>query len=255
MMKNLLRPLFRRGLLLAMLGLAQQVAAQTTVTGKVTFSEDGSTLPGVSVILKGTTTGTSTGADGTYSLTVPDRNGSLVFSFIGYLSQEVSLGGRATVDVSMAPDVQALNEVVVVGYGSQLKKEITGAVQTISSRELKDIPVSQVTQKLQGRLAGVQINQTTGKPGQGMSVRIRGQLSVSAGSDPLYVVDGFPITGSIGALNPDEIEDITILKDAASTSLYGSRAANGVVLINTKKGKPGQTNVSFNTFVGLQQVP
>ena len=255
-MKNFLRSLLRKGLFLAVLCLAPWVAsAQTTVTGRVTASEDGSTLPGVSVIVKSTTTGTSTGADGTYSLTVPDGNGTLVFSFIGYATAEVALEGRSTVNASMGPDVQSLNEVVVVGYGSQLKKEVTGAVQTISSRELKDIPVSQVTQKLQGRLAGVQINQTTGKPGQGMSVRIRGQLSVSAGSEPLYVVDGFPITGSIGALNPDEIEDISILKDAASTSLYGSRAANGVVLINTKKGKAGQTNVSFNTFVGLQQVP
>ncbi len=147
------------------------------------------------------------------------------------------------------------SEIVVVGYGSQLKKNVTGAVQTIGSKEIKDIPVSQVTQKLQGQLAGVQINQTTGKPGQGMSVRIRGQLSVSAGSDPLYVIDGFPITGDIGAMNPDEIEDISILKDASSTSLYGSRAANGVVLITTKKGKSNGTNVSFNTFVGMQEVP
>ncbi|RYF71031.1 MAG: TonB-dependent receptor, partial [Cytophagaceae bacterium] len=169
--------------------------------------------------------------------------------------KEVAVGNQTSLTVALAPDDQTLNEVVVVGYGSQLKKEITGAVQTVSAAEIKDLPVSQIGQKLQGRLAGVQINQTTGKPGQGISIRIRGQVSVTAGSDPLYVVDGFPITGNIAQLNPDEIEDLTVLKDAASTSLYGSRAANGVVLITTKKGKPGQTNISFNTYAGVQQVP
>ena len=179
---------------------------------------------------------------------MPGANRTLVVSSVGYALQEVPVNNRKTINITVSPDTKALGEVVVVGYGSQLKKEVTGAVQTINAKELKDLPVSQVTQKLQGRLAGVQINQTTGKPGQGMSVRVRGQLSVSAGSDPLYVIDGFPITGNIGALNPDEIEDISVLKDAASTSLYGSRAANGVVLITTKKGKKGQTNVSLNTY-------
>jgi TonB-linked SusC/RagA family outer membrane protein len=225
-----------------------------TVTGKVT-DENGSGLPGVSILLKGTTTGTVSDSEGSFSLSVPDAGGTLVLSSVGYLSKEAVIGSNSTINVQLDPDSKALTEVVVVGYGSQLKREITGSVQTVKSEELKDIPVSQVTQKLQGRLAGVQINQTTGKPGQGMSVRIRGQVSVSAGSDPLYVIDGFPITGNIGAMNPDEIEDISILKDAASTSLYGSRAANGVVLITTKKPKAGQTNVSLNAFYGTQNVP
>jgi TonB-linked SusC/RagA family outer membrane protein len=225
------------------------------VKGKVT-DENGAGLQGVSVLAKGTSKGTGTDANGNFLLSVPTLNGTLVVSSVGYGSQEVAINNRASVNIRLTSGgAQALGEVVVVGYGSQLRKEVTGAVQTINAKELKDIPVSQVTQKLQGRLAGVQINQTTGKPGQGMSVRIRGQVSVSAGSDPLYVIDGFPITGSIGALNPDEIQDISILKDAASTSLYGSRAANGVVLITTKKAKKGQTNVSFNTFGGVQQVP
>jgi TonB-linked SusC/RagA family outer membrane protein len=225
-----------------------------TITGKV-IDEDNQSLPGVNVLFKGSSSGTITDMEGKYSLSVPDANGTLVFSYIGYTTQEVPLNGRTTINVTLAADIKALSEVVVVGYGSQLKKEVTGSVQTVNAAELKDIPVSTVAQKLQGRLAGVQINQTTGKPGQGMNVRIRGQLSVTGGSDPLYVVDGFPITGNLNAINPDEIEDITILKDAASTSLYGSRAANGVVLITTKKGKAGQTNVSFNTFAGLQKVP
>lgn len=222
------------------------------VKGKVT-GQNGDALIGVSVSIKGTNRGTQTDVEGTYKLDAPN-NAVLVFSFVGYAVNEVVFTGQKEINVSLTLDEKLLSEIVVVGYGSQLKKNVTGAVQTIGSKEIKDIPVSQIGQKLQGQLAGVQINQTTGKPGQGMNIRIRGQLSVSAGSDPLYVIDGFPITGSIGAMNPDEIEDISILKDAASTSLYGSRAANGVVLITTKKGKTG-TNISFNTFVGLQEVP
>ena len=255
-MKNTLRKKMRYLLMLHLLFIttAGAWAQSTTITGRVT-SETGDGLPGVTVVVKGTTIGASTDMEGNYSLAVPDGNGTLVISFIGYSPQEVPINNRSTINISLAPDTQALEEVVIVGYGSQLEREITGSVQTVDAAELRDIPVSQVTQKLQGRLAGVQINQATGKPGQGMSVRIRGQLSVTGGSDPLYVVDGFPITGNIGAINPDEIEDITILKDAASTSLYGSRAANGVVLITTKSGRPGETNVSFNTFAGIQQVP
>ncbi|WP_146901320.1 SusC/RagA family TonB-linked outer membrane protein [Adhaeribacter aerolatus] len=229
-------------------------AQNTSIKGKVT-DEQGSGLPGVTVLVKGTTNGTATDATGAYSLNVPGGTGTLVVSFVGYQTKEVAINNQSSINITLAPDAKALEEVVVVGYGSQLKKEVTGAVQTVSAKEIKDIPVSQVTQKLQGRVAGVQINQATGKPGQGMSVRIRGQLSVSGGSDPLYVVDGFPITGGIGALNPDEIEDISILKDAASTALYGSRAANGVVLITTKRGKIGQTNVSVSAYGGIQQVP
>jgi TonB-linked SusC/RagA family outer membrane protein len=235
-------------------GINYSYAQSKTVSGKVTSSEDGSPIPGVNIIVKNTTTGSVTDVNGDYSIAVEESD-ILVFSSIGYATTEVPVAGKSVINVRLEVDVQSLQEIVVVGYGSQLKKEVTGAVQTVTGKELKDLPVSQLSQKLQGRLAGVQINQTTGKPGQGMSVRIRGQLSVSGGSDPLYVVDGFPITGNIGAINPDEIEDITILKDAASTSLYGSRAANGVVLITTKKGKEGQTNVSFSTFVGMQQVP
>ncbi|WP_460911762.1 SusC/RagA family TonB-linked outer membrane protein [Spirosoma areae] len=233
---------------------AAAVPTDVAVAGKVT-DEKGTGLPGVSVVVKGTTQGTTTDGVGNFRLSVPNTRSVLVFSFVGYGSREVVVGNETSLTVSLSPDDQTLNEIVVVGYGSQLKKEITGAVQTISAQEIKDLPVSQIGQKLQGRLAGVQINQTTGKPGQGISIRIRGQVSVSAGSDPLYVIDGFPITGSIGQLNPDEIDDITILKDAASTSLYGSRAANGVVLITTRKGKPGQTSISFNTYAGVQQVP
>lgn len=227
--------------------------AFSQIKGTVTGS-DGATLVGVNVSVKGTTKGTQTGVDGTYRIDA-SKGSILVYSFVGFTAKEVTVSNQTEINVTLELDEKLLGEVVVVGYGSQLKKNVTGAVQTIGAREIKDIPVSQVGQKLQGQLAGVQINQTTGKPGQGMSIRIRGQLSVSAGSDPLYVIDGFPITGDIGAMNPDEIEDISILKDASSTSLYGSRAANGVVLITTKKGKSAGTSVTFSTFAGIQQVP
>ena len=227
---------------------------EKTITGTV-YSSDGERLPGANVIQKGTSNGTLTDAEGNYRLQLIEGADILVFSFIGYVSEEIAVNEQSVIDVRLLSDVMSLSEVVVVGYGTQLKREVTGAVQTVDAQELQDLPVAQVTQKLQGRLAGVQINQTTGKPGQGMSVRIRGQLSVSGGSDPLYVVDGFPITGDIGSINPDEIQEISVLKDAASTALYGSRAANGVVLITTKKGKPGQTNISFTAYAGVQEVP
>ncbi|TLV02960.1 SusC/RagA family TonB-linked outer membrane protein [Dyadobacter luticola] len=241
-------------LALSPLHVSSSVNVDRTIKGQV-LDDTGAGLPGASVVLKGTTTGTVSDAEGNFTINAPESGGTLIISSVGFLTQELPLGSSSTVNIKLATDSKALTEVVVVGYGSQLKKEITGAVQTIKADEIKDMPVSQVTQKLQGKLAGVQINQTTGKPGQGMSIRIRGQLSVSAGSDPLYVIDGFPITGSIGNMNPDEIEDITILKDAASTSLYGSRAANGVVLITTKKSTNGKTNIGLNVYVGTQKVP
>lgn len=230
------------------------IAQTKPVTGTIK-TPTGEPLAGATISVKGTTVATTSDAAGNFTITVPPTGKTLFVSFVGMETKEVTLTGETNLDVSMTASSNDLADVVVIGYGSQLKRAVTGAVQTINTKELRDLPVSQITQKLQGRLAGVQINQTTGKPGQGMSVRIRGQFSISAGSDPLYVVDGFPITGNIGALNPDEIENISVLKDAASTSLYGSRAANGVVLITTKFAKKGQTNVALNTFVGVQQVP
>lgn len=241
--------------LLAAMLLSFASYAQSTISGVVRSEGDNETIPGVSVLVKGTTRGTVTDLDGKFQVEAAAGE-VLSVSYIGYATKEITIqGGQTQYDITLASSMSDLTEVVVVGYGSQLKKEITGSVQTIDGDDLMDIPATQIAQKLQGQLAGVQINQTTGRPGQGMNVRIRGQLSVSAGSDPLYVVDGFPITGDISTLNPDEIQDITILKDAASTSLYGSRAANGVVLITTKRGKEGQSSVSLNVYRGLQNVP
>src|SRR6218665_3624607 len=229
-------------------------AQSNQVSGTVT-DQDGAGIPGVNIRIKGTAQGTSSNANGTYSLEAVDANAVLIFSSIGFLTQEISAEGRTLVDAVMQADMKSLDEVVVVGYGSQFQKEVTGAVQQIKAEELKDLPVAQITQKLQGRMAGVQINQITGKPGEGMQVRIRGQVSILAGSDPLYVVDGFPIVGGINSINPDEIENISVLKDAASTSFYGSPPANGVILITTKRGKSGKTTVDINSYYGIQQVP
>lgn len=229
-------------------------AQQRTIHGQITDASTGLPVPSATIGVKGSGQGTVSDAKGQFSLKAA-ANDSLIFSSVGYLTKTLYVGNQSNLSLQLQPNNKLLDQVVVVGYGTQMKKEVTGAVQTIDVTKLRDLPVSQVTQKLQGKLAGVQINESTGKPGQGMSVRIRGQLSVSAGSDPLYVVDGFPIVGNIGSLNPDEIQDISILKDAASTSLYGSRAANGVVLITTKHGHKGETNIGFNTYVGMQEVP
>jgi TonB-linked SusC/RagA family outer membrane protein len=244
------------GFLLLTLCISISSFGQTqTITGVVVSVPDNEPIPGALVSIKGTQKGTVTDIDGSFSIQAAPGE-TLVFSFVGFVAKEVAVvAGQSTVNVSLEYSTSDLSEVVVVGYGSQIKREVTGAIQSVTGEDLADMPVSSTAQKLQGRLAGVQINQTTGKPGQGMNVRIRGQLSVSGGSQPLYVVDGFPITGDINQINPDEIADITVLKDAASTSLYGSRAANGVVLITTKKGKQGQTNVGFNVYTGFQNVP
>lgn len=244
------------GFLLLTLCISISSFGQTqTITGVVVSVPDNEPIPGALVSVKGTQKGTVTDIDGSFSIQAAPGE-TLVFSFVGFVAKEVAVvAGQSTVNVTLEYSTSDLSEVVVVGYGSQIKREVTGAIQSVSEAELADLPVSSTAQKLQGRLAGVQINQTTGKPGQGMNVRIRGQLSVSGGSQPLYVVDGFPITGDINQINPDEIQEISVLKDAASTSLYGSRAANGVVLITTKKGKQGQTNIGFNVYTGIQNVP
>lgn len=230
------------------------LAQQRSINGKLTDASTGQPVPNASITIKGSTRGTVSDVQGRFSLQVNNAD-SLIITSLGYLPQTVYVGNQNAIDLKLALNNNQLDQVIVVGYGTQRKKDVTGAVQTVDMGKLQDLPVSQIAQKLQGKLAGVQINQNTGQPGKGMSVRIRGQLSVSAGSEPLYVVDGFPIVGNIGSLNPDEIESISILKDAASTSLYGSRAANGVVLITTKSAKLGQTSINVNAYVGMQEVP
>jgi TonB-dependent starch-binding outer membrane protein SusC len=225
------------------------------IRGAVT-SESGEGLPGVNVLLKGTSTGTTTDVNGAYALSVPDASagGTLVFSYIGFITQEVPISNRSVIDVVLASDVQALSEVVVVGYGTQQRRDITGAVATLSADRIKDLPVSALTESIAGQIAGVQVQQTTGAPGAGLTVRVRGTGSISAGNSPLYVVDGYPLgVENISSINPNDIASIEVLKDASAAAIYGSRGANGVVLITTKRGKAGRTRVDVDMFTGFQQ--
>ncbi|SDN06297.1 SusC/RagA family TonB-linked outer membrane protein [Siphonobacter aquaeclarae] len=221
------------------------------VTGTVTAGK--APLPGVSVAVKGTTTGTVTDAAGKYSLNIPGPDAVLVFTSVGYVSKEVPVGGRTVVDVALDEDQKQLNEVVVVGYGTQKKVNVTGAVATVSGDEMIRRPVTNPTSMLQGTMPGVQITQGTGEPGnEGLSIRIRGTGTFSgAGSDPLVLIDG--VQGNLSDLNPNNIENVSVLKDAASASIYGARAANGVILVTTKKGSEGRFRVQYSGNYALYQ--
>ena len=226
--------------------------AALTVSGTVTAQADGVGIPGVNVVVKGTATGTVTDVEGTYSINAPDQGGVLVFSSIGYITQEVAVNGRTTLDVALIEDVQSLDEVVVVGYGTVKKSDITGSVASVESEEIKAFPTANVMQSLAGRAAGVQVKQNTGAPGGAISVRIRGTNSIVGGNEPLYVVDGFPVSSPEG-LNNSSIESVEILKDASAVAIYGSRASNGVVLITTNRGSAGETQVTVESSLGFQR--
>lgn len=224
-----------------------QASAQNAVTGKVT-TESGETLPGVNVVLKGSTTGTITDVEGNYRIEATE--GTLVFSFIGYQGQEVEIAGRSVVDVAMSEDVTTLEQVVVIGYGEQQRKDITTAVVVVDEQSIRDRPMVSAAEALQGKAAGVQVVSPSGKPGGDISVRVRGATSVSASNEPLYVVDGVPTT-DIQGLNPHDIASMSVLKDASSAAIYGLRASNGVVLITTKRGSADQPTVRFNAYTGF----
>ena len=222
------------------------------ITGKVT-SAAGEPLPGVTVLVKGTTNGTATDASGNYTLSVPETAGTLIFSFIGYTTQERSFSGPGAINITLADDAKALEEVVVTGYGTQQKSDITGAVASVKGEEVAQIPTPSVAQALQGRAPGVQITANSGSPGAGSSVRIRGVASVN-NVDVLYVVDGVQLSSAQGInfLNNEDIASVEVLKDASSAAIYGSRAAGGVILITTKKGRANASNVNFSAYTGVQ---
>ena len=227
--------------------------SERTVTGSVRAA-NGESLPGVSVIVKGTTNGVITDVDGHFSIKIAEQDAALEFSFIGYSTQVISITQKNVIDVVLLEDILSLDEVVVVSYGTQKKRDLTGAVSKVDASGLSDLPVGQLGQKLQGQVAGVQVNQTTGRPGEGMAFRIRGAASINGGNEPLFVVDGMAISSGLSSINPDEIESFSILKDASATSLYGSRASNGVVLITTKGAKKGKTSVGFKASYGIQSL-
>ena len=227
---------------------------QKSVSGKVTDSS-GATLPGVSVILKGTTNGTITDSNGKYELSKIPANAVLQFSFVGMKTKEITLGNKTIVNVILVEESVGIEEVVAIGYGTQRKSDLTGSVASVSANNLKERAVTSFGEALIGQIAGVQIQQINGAPGgEGLSVRVRGTGSITQSSEPLYVVDGYPMEGgAFRLLNPSDIESMQVLKDASSTAIYGSRGANGVVIINTKKGKSGAPTINFNVFGGVQQ--
>uniref|UniRef100_F4C3K1 TonB-dependent receptor plug n=1 Tax=Sphingobacterium sp. (strain 21) TaxID=743722 RepID=F4C3K1_SPHS2 len=235
------------------------------VVGNVTAS-DGSPLPGVSVKVKGGVAGTSTDLDGKFQLRRLTGKETLLFTFVGYKPQEVSLQGRRSLQVRLEEDFTSLEEIVVIGYGTQSRKELTGSVSSVKATELQKVASASFTGAIQGKVPGVTISQTTGAPGGATSVRIRG-VGTTGGNEPLYVIDGFPVGGGgmtvggstdrvdgMSIVNPNDIESIEILKDAAAASIYGARAANGVILITTKRGKEGVTTAELNAYGGLQQL-
>ncbi len=227
------------------------------VTGKVT-DEAGLGMPGINIIVKGTSLGTTTDSEGTYNLGVPgDQSAAtLVFSFIGYTTQEVAISNRSTINVTMAADVTALTEVVVVGYGTQEKRDITASISSISGEAITKIPTGNTMDAMKGQIAGVDILQNGGRPGQPSTITVRGRRSLTASNEPLFVIDGIPMTAGISSISdfsPADIASIEVLKDAASQAIYGSRGSNGVILITTKRGEPGKTMVSYNGSYGVSE--
>ncbi|MEH6307673.1 TonB-dependent receptor [Olivibacter sp. CPCC 100613] len=228
------------------------VQAQHAVKGRV-VDESGNGFPGASIQVKGTTIGTKTNEDGYYSLNVPSEDAALVFSYMGYIPQEVKVSGQTLININLSQNAEILSEVVVVGYGTQRKESVTGSVASISGSDLNQVPTPNISQALQGRLPGVQLAQTSTRPGATMQIRIRGTRSLTADNNPLIVLDGIPFPGSIGDINPNDIKSIDVLKDASATAIYGSRGANGVILVTTNKGRQGeQAKFSYNAYYGAQ---
>jgi TonB-dependent SusC/RagA subfamily outer membrane receptor len=243
-------------IILALILVVPVVNAQTlTVKGRVTGVSDADPLPGVSVVIKGTQRGTTTNAEGGFQIDVPDQATVLVFSFVGYKSIEEIVGARTDFAVRLTPENKLLEEVVVVGYGTQSKRAVTGAVISINYDKFKDRSFSNVTQSLAGTLPGVNISQSQGAPGASPVIKIRGVSSITAGTNPLIVVDGVPLENfNLNLINPQDIESVEVLKDASSAAIYGSRGSSGVILVTTKMGKPGKVNVSANVEYGSQKV-
>ncbi len=252
---KLLRWVFAVSLILNAFHSFGQVAS---LKGKV-IDERSQGIPGVSVLEKGTSNGTVTGTDGSYSLELKNADAIVVFSYIGYTTEEIQVNNKTEINIKLVPDLQTLGEVVVVGYGEQQKKDLTGSISTVNSKDIQKVQVSSVDQALQGQVAGVQISTTSGAPGGGVNVLIRGVSSITGGVQPLFVIDGYPITNTgvgnpLNTINPADIESVDVLKDASATAIYGSRGSNGVIIITTKKGKSGAPRIEFNSYVGFQEV-
>lgn len=236
--------------LIALFFVLQVQAQERVINGTVSDGSTGEPLPGATILIKGTTNGTTTGLDGEFTLNYSVGD-ILSVSFIGYLSEEIELVSQTNITIKLTPDLTQLEEVVVTGYSSIRKSNITGAVSTVESKELSKLPVTDIDRALAGKVSGVRVNQATGAPGDAVSIRIRG-VGTIGNNDPLYVIDGIPTKGALNVISPSDIESISILKDASSAAIYGSRSANGVVVITTKKGKSGKQTVSYNGHYGIQ---
>ncbi len=231
----------------------KETPQQIVVTGNVT-DEDGNTLPGVNIIIKGTLKGFTTDADGNYTLQVDSPDAILVFSFLGYRTQEVTVDNQTQIDVTMVTDIIGLEEVIAIGYGSQRRNDLTGSITSVNSEQLEPTLNTNLFKSLQGTVAGLRITQNNFEPGASQEIRIRGENSLSASNNPLIILDGIPYTGDMNDINPYDIESVSILKDASSTAIYGARSANGVIIVTTKTGKPGKLSINFNSTVGLSSV-
>lgn len=238
-------------LMLLLISCHLNILAQGKIITGVILDKTGETVIGASVLVKGTTNGTITDVDGNFTLNNVQENAVLQVSFVGYKTQDIALKGQSNVKVTLEEDTEVLDEVVVIGYGSVKKSTLTGAVAKMDTKGIQDRPLARPETALQGQLAGVTVRTTTGEPGADMQIRVRGAASVNANSDPLYVVDGVPMT-TLSGINPADIASIEVLKDAASAAIYGSRGSNGVVIVTTQKGKTGKPKVSFNASVGFQ---
>lgn len=250
-------------------------AQQKTITGSVIDEDTGEALPGVTIVIEGTTSGTVTDLDGNFSIKVPDENSVVAFSFVGYVSQRKPVKGVSSFKISLKNDLMKLSEVVVVGYGVVKKSDVTGAVTSIKQEDFNNVSSATPEQLIQGRISGVQITQNNGEPGAASSIRIRGASTIRSGQQPLYVVDGIPLdmstssptgvsangissgqaTNPLNFINPNDIESFDILKDASATAIYGSRGANGVVLITTKKGKEGVSSIEYSAYASISNLP
>ena len=245
----------QRLLLLSLLCLlATTLYAQThTINGTITDTKTGEKMEGVSISADNQKYGAITDKNGAYTITVGKKTQTLAISFVGYTPQNIPINGKTVIDITLEPQLGTLNDVILIGYGTSRKKDLTGSIASISAKDVDQIPITRPDQMIQGRASGVQVIQTNSAPGGNVSIRIRGTNSINSSNEPLFVVDGFPGAGDLNTINPSDIESIEILKDASATAIYGSRGANGVVLITTKKGKPGAQTVSFENYYGLQR--
>ncbi len=230
------------------------VWAQRTLSGKVSDAVTGESLPSVSIVLDGTTKGTITDLDGNYTLDVPKEGGTLTFSFVGYIAQKVAIGNQTKLDISLIGDSKLLDEVVAMGYADVNKRDVLGSVSSISSKQLRDIPLSSAAEALAGKLAGVQVTSTEGAPGADVIIRVRGGGSITQDNAPIYIVDGIQVENALSVISPQDIASIDVLKDASTTAIYGARGANGVVIITTKSGKAGRTTITYSGAFGYREI-